>query len=121
MNNVAEAQNQFVKNIAHELRNPLAVIKTNSDAALIDTDQLTKEEAVQTITDNLKQVDTITDILKGLQLMSEFRGKEDKLTKKDADFRSSAEKIIKAIAKIYDGEVDINKSNGTTLSIKFKS
>lgn len=59
-----KSQKRFISNIAHELRTPLSVIKTNTEVRLMDTD------VSETIRDlylkNLKEIDQISHIINNL-------------------------------------------------------
>ncbi|MBU6323526.1 MAG: HAMP domain-containing histidine kinase [Patescibacteria group bacterium] len=58
------AQKQFIGNVAHELRTPLSIIKTNTEVRLLDAD--VPEEARRAHESNLEEMDRISDIINNL-------------------------------------------------------
>ncbi len=66
--NALEAQKQFIGNIAHELRTPLAVIKTNTEVSLIGNN--VSDEVRGTLTDTIEELDRISDIINNLLSMN---------------------------------------------------
>lgn len=65
--NALSAQKQFIGNIAHELRTPLAVIKTNTEVALLD--DLPSELRIA-LKDNVSELDRASEILNNLLSLS---------------------------------------------------
>lgn len=62
--NALTAQKQFIGNIAHELRTPLSVIKTNTEVRLLDSDvSLPARELHQS---TLEELDRISEIINNL-------------------------------------------------------
>jgi signal transduction histidine kinase len=63
-----QSQKQFVGNIAHELRTPLSILKTNIEVALFSEkiDRGLKE----TLSSNLEELDRISDIINNLLSMN---------------------------------------------------
>lgn len=66
--NSLAAQKQFIGNIAHELRTPLSVIKTNIEVALLDDD--ITAELKQTLESNIDELDRISEIINNLLSLS---------------------------------------------------
>jgi signal transduction histidine kinase len=66
--NALAAQKQFIGNIAHELRTPLSVIKTNSEVALLDNHM--SAEIKQTMLSNIEELDRISEIINNLLSLS---------------------------------------------------
>lgn len=62
------SQKQFIGNIAHELRTPLSVIKTNTEVALLD-DQV-KPDMKETLVSNIEELDRISEIINNLLSLS---------------------------------------------------
>ncbi len=66
--NALESQKQFIGNIAHELRTPLSVIKTNTEVALLDTN--VKPDMKETLISNIEELDRISEIINNLLSLS---------------------------------------------------
>lgn len=89
-----DVQRRFVRNVSHELRTPLAIMRTNSDVALLDTEKLTKKEAVETINANLKEVDRIINSLRTIQNLSSYENMIEGFEFIDADLREIASNVL---------------------------
>lgn len=61
-------QKQFVGNIAHELRTPLSIIKTNTEVALMSEDATM--EMREMLTSNVEELNRISDIINNLLSMN---------------------------------------------------
>lgn len=62
--NALEAQKRFIGNIAHEIRTPLSIIKTNLETRMLDTGA---SKAVREIDEsNLEEIDRISGIINNL-------------------------------------------------------
>ncbi len=66
--NALAAQKQFIGNIAHELRTPLAVIKTNTEVALMENHVAPEIKA--TFESNVEELDRISEIINNLLSLS---------------------------------------------------
>lgn len=62
--NALAAQKQFIGNVAHELRTPLAIIKTNTEVRMLDRDVPPHARAIHR--SNLEELDRISDIINNL-------------------------------------------------------
>ena len=89
-----ELQKQFVGNVAHELRTPLSIIKTNTEVRLMDADI---PEGVLTMhKDNLEELDRISDILNNLlSLSSSLR--PERVEFRDVDLGSIVEGAMRKL------------------------
>ena len=66
--NVLRSQKQFIGNVAHELRTPLSVIKTNIEVALMSLDE--KSELHPTLTSIVEEVNRVSEIINNLLSLS---------------------------------------------------
>ena len=66
--NALTAQKQFIGNIAHELRTPLSVIKTNTEVALLEND--ISAEIKQIMRSNVEELDRVSEIINNLLSLS---------------------------------------------------
>ncbi|MDR3571820.1 MAG: HAMP domain-containing sensor histidine kinase [Candidatus Pacebacteria bacterium] len=66
--NALAAQKQFIGNIAHELRTPLSVIKTNTEVALFENNM--SAELKQIMRSNVEELDRISEIINNLLSLS---------------------------------------------------
>jgi signal transduction histidine kinase len=62
--NALATQKQFIGNIAHELRTPLSIIKTNTEVRMFDSDLTSRARAIHR--SNLEELDRISDIINNL-------------------------------------------------------
>jgi signal transduction histidine kinase len=66
--NALSAQKQFIGNVAHELRTPLSVIKTNTEVALLEND--ISAEIKQIMRSNVEELDRVSEIINNLLSLS---------------------------------------------------
>lgn len=66
--NALAAQKQFIGNIAHELRTPLAILKTNTEVALLENNMPPDIKA--TLESNVEELDRISEIINNLVSLS---------------------------------------------------
>ncbi len=66
--NALKSQKQFIGNIAHELRTPLSVIKTNTEVALLDPKL--ESSVKETFESNVEELDRISEIINNLLSLS---------------------------------------------------
>ena len=68
-----EAQSRFTSDASHELRSPLAAMKSEIEVSLRDK-KLTKEEAVATLRSNLEEVEKLRGLAEGLLELTRNNG-----------------------------------------------
>lgn len=66
--NALAAQKQFIGNIAHELRTPLSVIRTNTEIALFEIN--IPSEVEEMLRSNVEEIDRISEIINNLLSLS---------------------------------------------------
>jgi len=104
------AQRRFVSNIAHELRTPLSIIKTNLEISLLESDLDPKFR--KTIRSNIEEVDRISQIINNLLSMSTFLQPE-KMEFTDIDIGVVTDHVLKTLmplAEYKDITVTVKKS-----------
>ena len=108
--NALAAQKQFIGNIAHEIRTPLSVIKTNTEVTLLDP-SLTAE-IKQTLHSNVEELDRISDIINNLLSLSALI-KPGRMEFGNIDLGDVAEETIRkfsSLAKTNEIQMTLRKS-----------
>jgi signal transduction histidine kinase len=85
-------QKQFIGNIAHELRTPLAIIKTNTEVALFD--EKLDPQVRQTFQDTLSELDRMSEIINNL-LTFDSLTRPRRLEFEPVDVRQVAETVLR--------------------------
>ena len=65
------SQKRFISDVAHELRTPLSVIKTNSEVALLDAEL--EQDMKKTLKSNIEELDRMSDIINNLLTFSAWK------------------------------------------------
>ena len=111
--NALEGQKQFIGNIAHELRTPLAVIKTNTEVSLLDSD--VSADMKNTLNSNVEELDRISEIINNLLSLSSLV-RPERMEFTAVDLSSVATDVVQRFshyAKRGEHQVTLRKSPDT--------
>ena len=95
--NALAAQKQFIGNIAHELRTPLSVIKTNTEIALLDP-RITAD-LKQALRSNVEELDRASQIINNLLSLSALL-KPERMEFASIDLSALASEIVEKFAQL---------------------
>ena len=104
------SQKQFIGNIAHELRTPLSVIKTNTEVALLDGN--VNAELKMTLASNVEELDRISEIINNLLSLSALV-KPERIEFANVDLSAVATDAVQKysqLAKSGNHQVTLRKS-----------
>lgn len=90
-----EAQKRFIGNIAHELRTPLAIIKTNTEVRLLDED--ISRTARKMHESNLEELDRISDTINNLLSLNALV-RPEKITFTEVNIGEVARRVVGKLA-----------------------
>ncbi|MBV9349648.1 MAG: HAMP domain-containing histidine kinase [Patescibacteria group bacterium] len=106
--NALNSQKQFIGNIAHELRTPLSIIKTNAEVTLFDQ---TLDPSVRKVMEsNIEELDRISQIINNLLSLSAFV-RPERIEFTNVDMGSVIHAVISDVSPLI-------KQKNQTLSIK---
>jgi signal transduction histidine kinase len=111
--NALHAQKQFIGNIAHELRTPLSVIKTNTEVALLD--QGVPSDMRATLNSNVEELDRISETIDNLLSLSALI-KPEQIDFASVDLSAITSDVLgklSTLAKSSGHQVTIRKSPET--------
>lgn len=110
------SQKRFISDVAHELRTPLSVIKTNSEVALLDKHINTEMKAM--IKSNIEELNRTSEIINNLLSLSSFTRLERMpfVVVDLGDIVDEAFKKLKNLAERKQLEVTIKKGDPRTVS-----
>lgn len=91
-----DAQSRFTSDASHELRSPLAAMKTEIEVALRDP-KITKEEAISLLTSNLEEVERLRSLSDGLLSLARDGG--ESLQRKTYNLSELINKSAQLVAK----------------------
>lgn len=92
--NALESQKQFVGNIAHELRTPLSIIKTNTEVALLNEN--VSKDMREMLDSNVEELNRISDIINNLLSMNRLI-RPEKIAFTNIDLHSIIERVTSAL------------------------
>jgi signal transduction histidine kinase len=92
-----DTQKRFVSNIAHELRTPLAIIKTNTEVALLN-DRIASD-IKEMLGSNIEELDRISEIINNLLSMNTLL-RPGKLTFENIDLGPVVDRVRSALAEL---------------------
>lgn len=120
--NSLAAQKQFIGNIAHELRTPLSIIKTNIEVAMLD--EYVDPKLAGTLKSNLEELDRISDIINNLLSFSVFV-RPERMEFSDVDLGTVVDTTVAKLMRLVDrkhielvvrkGDFRIVRGNATAL------
>lgn len=108
--NALASQKQFIGNIAHEIRTPLSVIKTNTEVSLLD--EKISADMQDTLRSNVEEIDRISEIINNLLSLSTLV-KPERIEFSTVDLSVMATETVEkfsALARRNDQQVMLRKS-----------
>ncbi len=97
--NALAAQKQFIGNIAHELRTPLAIIKTNTEIGLLENKL--NQDMEQMMASNIEELDRISEIINNLLTLSALINPE-KMEFKTVDLSVLAHEVAQKYRRLAE-------------------
>lgn len=90
-----QAQKQFIGNIAHELRTPLSIIKTNTEVRLLDKNL--PDEVRKMHESNIEELDRVSNIINNLLSLSAFV-RPERIEFSDVDLGAVTDRAVQHLA-----------------------
>ncbi|MBY0111149.1 HAMP domain-containing histidine kinase [Patescibacteria group bacterium] len=97
--NALESQKLFIGNVAHELRTPLSIIKTNTEVTLFD--ETLPKDARDTLTSTVEELDRISDIINNL-LSLNVLVRPEKIPFDNVDMGVVADRVLAHLAGLTE-------------------
>lgn len=98
--NALTLQKKFIGNVAHELRTPLSLLKTNTEVALITED--TSETMKEVLNENIEQIDRISNIINNLLSLNALF-QVDSIQFADVQLKSVLESSVSSLKNLAKG------------------
>lgn len=89
-----ERQKRFMSNISHELRTPVSVMRTNTEATLLGGEAIVKGEVADTLKSNLDELDRMAKIIEFLLDFSNIENRLMRLSFSSVDTVEAAKHSI---------------------------
>lgn len=108
--NALSAQKQFIGNIAHELRTPLAIIKTNTEIALLENNMAV--DLRKSLQSNIEEMDRISEIINNLLSLSALI-KPERMEFSPVDLSDIASDVVakfEKLARVSGHQVTLKRS-----------
>jgi len=113
--NALESQKQFIGNVAHELRTPLSIIKTNTEVALFDTAMA--PDLRQTLMSNIEELDRVSQIINNLLSLSILVHPEE-MEFASVDFSSVVANVVELYGPLAKSkELEVLVRNGSNMDV----
>jgi len=113
--NALTAQKQFIGNIAHEIRTPLSVIKTNTEVTLLD--QSLTAEVSRALRSNIEELDRISEIINNLLSLSTLM-KPERIEFTNVELGEVAEETIEKISSLAaTNEIEVMLRKGPEMMV----
>ena len=100
--NALASQKQFIGNVAHELRTPLSIIKTNTEVRLLD-DPGMPQDARTIYESTIEELDRISEIINNLLSLS-ASVRPERLEFKDIDLGDIVHNVIEKLNNLSDSK-----------------
>lgn len=104
------AQKRFIGNVAHELRTPLSILKTNTEIALLEEN--VPSDMRHMLASNIEELDRISEIINNLLSLSTMT-RPDRLEFSEINLAKVVNETVAALAplaKLREHDVTIRKS-----------
>ena len=94
-----DAQKQFISNVAHELRTPLSIIKTNTEVLLLD--KHIPSDIASTLHSNIEELDRISNITNNLLSLSSFL-RPERMEFENVDASRTVIQVLKSLQSLAE-------------------
>ncbi len=113
--NALDSQKQFVGNIAHELRTPLSIIKTNTEVALFN--EKLDADTADTLRSNVEELDRISHIINNLLSMSALL-RPEKMEFSAVDINAILDRVVALLSDLASRKnIELEVRNGTNRAV----
>ncbi len=114
--NALSSQKQFIGNIAHELRTPLAIIKTNTEIGLLENKL--NADMKQMMNSNIEELDRISEIINNLLTLSALIN-PDKMVFRPMDLSALAVEVVekyRRLAEVSEHQLTVHHATPTWMN-----